>query len=178
MPSTTRNRQKEAALDLEFARGLIAYDPETGKLTWKRPPRRGVGLKSVVGGMHLKGYRTITINGEAFLAANLIWFLVHGEWPEESIDHINKDRADDRLCNLRQADQTHNNFNTKIRSNNTTGVTGVSFSKSKKKYVVGLKKHGKYVCHEYFSTLNEAVAARQMAEQIHCGEFVPQQGVI
>jgi hypothetical protein len=170
-----RNREKELAVSLARLRALLSYDPDTGKLTWLRPPRRGVGIHSEVGCIANHGYRTVTIDGEAFLAANLIWFLVRGEWPLASLDHVNRDRSDDRLSNLRPATQTENNFNQKVRADNVLGVTGVSYSQTRKQYVAQLHVNGRAVLHRRFRTESEAAMARRNAELIHCGKFMPQE---
>lgn len=170
-----RNAVKEASLSLSRARELLSYDAETGKLTWRKPPRRGVGVMSEVGCVRPDGYRTVTIDGNAFLAANLIWFLVYGEWPVASVDHENRVRSDDRFCNLRPATQTENNFNQKIRVDNSLGIRGVTPDTIQGGFVASLTKDGKLITRKRFRAVEDAISHRKAMEQIHCGAFLPQE---
>ena len=90
----------------EALRGLFAYDPETGVLTWlasKGRAKKG----SRVGTPHSKGYRSLVLDGKRYYEHRLIWKLVYGEDPD-TIDHINADRSDNRLCNLRSISLAEN----------------------------------------------------------------------
>ena len=106
---------------------LFSYDPETGVFTWKV----NTGVKKMVGkqagliipGYH-GGYRRLRINGKTYSAARVAWFLLRGRWPPENIDHINGDRGDNRIANLREATQAQNCLNRLGSSEN--GYKGVS----------------------------------------------------
>lgn len=86
------------------------------------------------------------------------------------IDHINNNSTDNRKSNLRFATPTQNNYNTKTKPNNISGVTGVHYEKNKGKWraEIGRKKLGRY------NTKDEAIKARLLAEVEICGEFAPQ----
>lgn len=89
---------------------------------------------------------------------------------KSSVDHINRDRFDCRLCNLRIADQLINARNHSTFKTSTTGVNGVSYSpkeRGNKKYVVTINHHGKQWKVGRYHTLEAAIAARQAAEQQH-----------
>jgi hypothetical protein len=68
-------------------------------------------LGAVAGRINRLGYRQIKINGKYHSASRLAWFYVHGEWPESQIDHINRIRDDNRLCNLRCVTHRENCLN-------------------------------------------------------------------
>lgn len=90
--------------------------------------------------------------------------LCFGHIPENAeIDHINHVRDDNRLVNLRFATQGENLKNKSVSSKSTTGVTGVYFSKDKKKYRAQIKVNRKAIYLGMFDTLEEAAAARAEA---------------
>lgn len=94
----------------------------------------------------------------------VIWFICKGIWPNV-IDHINGNRLDNRLCNLRSVDTTTNTYNTKLRHTNKAGKTGVAWSKCKKKWrAYGFIK-GKQIFLGYFVKVEEAISARLQWEQ-------------
>ncbi len=87
---------------------LICFDPATGIFTWKenRGGMRFAGKPS--GHKKTNGYIEITVGGWRYLAHRLGWFFVHGSWPVNDIDHINGDRSDNRIVNLRDVLPTDN----------------------------------------------------------------------
>ena len=110
------------------------------------------------------GYRLVSINGEQVLAHRVVFALVHGFWPTKQIDHINGDRLDNRPCNLRQVSPLENNRNTKRRSDNTSGHTGVVWSKLRQKWIATIHCNGKPVHLGIFADKHAAIAARHAGE--------------
>src|SRR5262245_57168181 len=97
-------------LEVTRLRELLKYIPETGDFYWKKP-RRGMVQGACAGTLINNGYIHIVIDGHAFKAHRLAWFYVNGVWPKQQIDHINGKRADNRICNLREAVQRQNSWN-------------------------------------------------------------------
>ena len=75
----------------------------------------------------------IGLNGKSNYAHRLAWFYTYGTWPTE-VDHINGQRTDNRISNLREVVDGSNNQNHKKHSSNTSGFGGVSWSKAKRKW--------------------------------------------
>ena len=112
---------------------LMVYDCSTGIFQWLKK-RRGIQVGVGLGCDNGFGYLRITVLGRSYYAHRLAWLYSHGVWPE-TIDHINGNKSDNRLDNLRCCSQFGNNQN-KIfpQSNNKAKVLGVSWHKQSKKW--------------------------------------------
>jgi hypothetical protein len=107
----------------------LDYNPETGLFTWKIKPR----LRSEAGdiaGTYALGYISICYRQKFYRAHRLAWLYIYGEWPENQIDHINRIRDDNRICNLRLSTNSENGQNKiKANKNNSSGLLGVFIDK-------------------------------------------------
>lgn len=103
-------------------RSIFNYDPDTGRLTYARnfPGRKAGETATYDGG---EGYLNVYL-GRNHRAHRVIWMLVTGDDPE-CIDHINHDRSDNRLCNLRNTTMRENFRNVTASRSNKLGVPGV-----------------------------------------------------
>ena len=147
-------------LDIETLRKLLSYDPETGIFRWlvtrrDRHGRSGKIKAGMIAGSSTHGYRCITINA----AHRLAYLYMTERWPKV-IDHLNRDRSDNRWRNLREATRRMNCRNKFQYINNTSGFVGIKKRHSYEAYIgTGNRYLGS------FKTLAEAVAARRAAEQ-------------
>lgn len=87
------------------------------------------------------------------------------------IDHMNRNKLDNRICNLQKTDLTGNNINSKIRIDNVSGFKGISWHKEGKKYGVEIRKYNKRYWIGLFSTIEEAIGARFTAELEYYGDI-------
>ena len=162
--------QLSSPLSVEECRRLFSYDASTGLVL--RRERSGQLPAGSVAGCRAKDYWYVRVCGKKVLAHRLVWALYYGEWPDKPIDHINMDRHDNRIVNLRLASVTENNRNRPRQSNNTSGYKGVTFHKSSQKYQA--KIMADKVCHSlgyYHSARDAADAYCRAAKALH-GDFV------
>lgn len=123
-----------AALTQARIREYFNYDPLTGDLIVRERPRSEFApnwhsrhLKRVgkpAGKLNVEGYLKVTIDGRLYSAHRVIWMLVHGEmpaYPDFEIDHVNGNRSDNRIGNLRKVTKSLNQRNGAMRRNNTSG---------------------------------------------------------
>ena len=119
---------------------LLEY--RDGGLYWKVSNRASVSVGRRVGCIHHSGYRHFRIFGKLYREHRVIFFLHHGYFPE-FVDHIDGDRQNNRIENLREATKSQNNMNAKLRKDNTSGIKGVSWHKQHKKWYVCLNLNRK-----------------------------------
>lgn len=149
MSDLTQRRLKE----------LFSYDPETGLFVDK------VHNRIKVGTLNSKGYLKIRADGKIYSAHRLAWLYEYGCFPPQLTDHINHDRADNRICNLRLVSDLENQKNSKLRSDNKSGVPGVMFDKNRRKWWVRIKNNKKNTHIGYSEDFFEACCMRKSAEK-------------
>jgi hypothetical protein len=153
------------SLSAERARELLAYDPETGVLRWRKVRFGGASAGQVAGHINKSGYCRIVVDGGSHLAHRLAWLITYGEWPR-MLDHVNGDRADNRLVNLRECNATQNSCNAKTLSRHGRGV-----SLRGGKWTAAIRASRQLYWLGTFDTKEQAAAAyRNAAKQLH-GEF-------
>ena len=155
-----------ASITQSNVKQLVHYDGEN--LIWRF--NRGNGrVGKVAGYVHSTGYRRTKINGVEHPIHRLIWLWVYGEWPQGEIDHINGDRTDNRVQNLRDVTTSINQRNAKKRNDNTTGIAGVGWSKRHKKWTVRIMRDGERIFLGYFDCKYHAASVRHFAQEIEGG---------
>lgn len=125
----------------------------------------------VAGALKLNGYIAISIKGKKYHAHRLAWLYVHGHFPSDCIDHVNMNKSDNRIINLRLATKSQNMNNKGKRSNNKSGFKGVCWDKCQCKWKASTRFGGKNKHLGYFdSPLQASEAYNKFAIENH-GEF-------
>ena len=139
---------------------LLEYDADTGLFRWK-VQRSNACTKGWFPGSKTKvGYYQIRVNNNLIMAHRLAWYLSTGSWPNKFIDHINENKSDNRLSNLREADKSLNQLNQiKANADSLTGHRGVCFDKQSGKFKAQLVVQGKKVLNKLFTNVEEAAKA-------------------
>lgn len=154
-------------LTLQRLKSILMYNPDTGVFTYR--VRRGACMPgSAAGKISSFGYWRISVDRKLYQAHRLAWFYVTGEWPSGPLDHINLDKLDNRLSNLRIATPTENNANTRCR--NALGLKGVTLHGCGK-WQAAIKVDGKNHHLGLFSTPELAHAAYCGAAKVAFGKF-------
>ncbi|NBS70129.1 hypothetical protein EBT31_14640 [bacterium] len=127
---------------IEFEK-IITYDPATGKACWAvtRGPRAKVGEE--IGSVTRDGYLRVKIEKRMYFVHRLIWRLSYGDWPTHEIDHLDGNRLNNKLSNLRDVPKTLNLRNSRRRIDNISGTTGVHEVYNPTKYWVAQWRDGK-----------------------------------
>jgi len=104
---------------------LLRYNPNTGVFTWLANRNIQTFAGDVAGSIKKDGYIAIGVNKKYYKAHRLAWLFTYGVWPTSQIDHINGDRTDNRIVNLRESTSAQNHQNRKLPKTNTSGYMGV-----------------------------------------------------
>jgi hypothetical protein len=156
-------------MTIEELKTALLYNPDTGEFVWKSA-RPGV-VRSIAGYKMKNGYVTICLDQKQYYAHRLAWLYVNGSWPTLMLDHINGDRADNRIANLRLANQTEQNANSKIRKDNSSGIRGVYFAKDIKRWRAQINVRSKWIHLGSFADFEQAKDAYEEAAFRYFGEF-------
>lgn len=142
---------------------LLHYDHDTGIFTWTRYSNHRQA------GYNQRGYIYIQIDGKPYPAHRLAWLYMYGVWPTGMVDHINQNRRDNRITNLREASNQLNQYNVSKYTNNT-GVKGVC--KYRNRYKSRITVHGKTHHLGVFDTIEEAEQAYLAAKRKVCHQII------
>lgn len=167
-------RRKWSHDEEETVRRIFKYDHNTGDLLYvKQAGSARVGDKA--GSYDKDGYLRVQIScGKARFHARvhrICWFLFYGTWPSR-VDHIDGDKVNNRIDNMREASGSENMINRKTFASNTSGRKGVSYSSRRDVYVAYINHSGKRVPLGEFKDFKSACLAREMAEIKFHGEFI------
>ena len=139
---------------------IIEYNPETGVFKWTK--KKKWTNKRTVGHIDKDGYHSIMIDGRNWRAHRLAWLYIYGELPDQ-IDHVNHNKADNRIVNLRSVTNQQNQMNRRY-TGNSAGFMGVCYDKSRKQYKPHIKVDQELINLGRYDTLEEAIDARIAAE--------------
>lgn len=149
---------------------LLHYSPETGIFT-RAVDRRRWKAGQQVGSISNDGYVNIGLNHQIYRAHRLAWLYMTGTEPVNGIDHINRDRSDNRWVNLRASDQSTNTLNRGAQKNSKSGLKGVHKIKKTGRYRAVVTAFGRRVNVGVFATPEEAKKAHDAVSKALHGEF-------
>ena len=140
-----------------------------GELYWKERIHSSIDLSKPAGYIDTNGYRAIQIEGKLYRAHRLVWKYHYGKDPKEFIDHIDGNKSNNNMENLREATRQQNSYNRGPQKNNKLGIKGVS--KYGNKYIATIFINDKRKYLGFFDTIEEARLAREEAEKKLFKEF-------
>lgn len=148
----------------------LTYNPTTGEFHWvvsKGNRKSG----SIAGSIGYQGYRSIHINHHSYQAHRLAWLITYRAFPFGEIDHINGNKADNRIENLRDVTRSLNKQNTKkAYSGNSSGLLGASWCNTQRKYLSQICINGKVKHLGYYEVPELAHQAYLTAKRsLHAG---------
>lgn len=142
----------------DIVKGRYTYNADEGVLTSRK-------TGDPVGHVKRNGYMRVDVDGKTFAVHRVCWFLHYGKWPQGDIDHINHDRKDNRICNLRVVDRKTNMRNASKSAANKSGFTGVGWCKQQNKWYAAIMVDGKNIKLGRYDALIDAIASRMRANK-------------
>ncbi|MBF8746854.1 HNH endonuclease signature motif containing protein [Pseudomonas monteilii] len=164
-------------IDQQYLSARLFYCAHIGSFTWLPRPlcdfvseermkawnTRYAGSRA--GKVNSNGYLLIQINGKHYRAHRLAWLASYGKWPTQHIDHINGNKLDNRIINLRDVSSLENNRNMPLLASNKSGRVGVSWYSARSEWVAHIKVDGRQKILGRFKSKDLAIAAREAAER-------------
>lgn len=148
---------------------LLDYDEDLGIFTWKVSTNKKVEVGDIAGSGKQGDYIRVRIDGTLHQCHRLAWLYKYGEFPKGEIDHIDRDKSNNAIWNLRDTDRSTNAYNRDLQSNNKSGVKGVrQIADNKWRAYIGYK--GKTIQLGHFECFELALEARREAEQKYRSE--------
>lgn len=137
---------------------------QEGEIYWKtKNSQHQVGDRA--GGLTSDGYLRVWANGRSHKVHRIIWEMHNGPIPEGmEVDHIDHNRLNNAIENLRLVTHRGNAVNQSLRSTNKSGLNGISWDKARNKWVARIYDHGKQIPLGRYSNIDDAIAARKEAE--------------
>jgi hypothetical protein len=160
----------------ELLRKLLRYEPSSGKLFWRKRPNEmfktsgdckrwnATYAGNEAGSLKRDGYISIKVISCVTSSHRIVWAMQTGGWPKGEIDHINGKKTDNRMSNLRDVKHSENMKNQKTPKNNKSGVAGVFWDKSAKKWKATIYHKNKSIYLGRFEQKDDAIAARLCAQ--------------
>lgn len=157
-------------LTYDEAHRLFIYDPETGVLTRRISTSHNAQAGMTVGTLDGKGYLHVSVKKKFYRVHRVCFLMAHGYLPDE-VDHVDRDRTNNRQSNLRAAGRRQNAGNTRAPITNTSGFKGVSFSSHTGKWHAQIKVSGKQTYLGGYASPEDAARRYDMAARDHFGDF-------
>jgi len=168
----------------ELLRKLLRYEPDTGKLFWRARDASTFATKRAAmvwlsrfpgleafSQLRNDGYICGSLNGKSMMAHRVAWAIHHGFWPIEMIDHINRVRSDNKICNLRMASRRENMRNKSALEGSSSKFIGVSFHPQCKKWRARIRVSEKNMSLGLFHDEVCAAIAYDSAARKYYGDF-------
>jgi len=137
---------------------FVSYNPKSGKF-YSRDSHK------VLGTPNSEGYLLVQLGVKHYALHRLAWLYVYGKYPEGVIDHLDHNKKNNAIENLRDISQLENCKNQKLQTNNTSGFTGVHWHKRRKKWIADIKIDNKKKHLGCFDSIEEAVEVRRIANE-------------
>jgi len=163
----------QSAISITRLKAILSYNPEIGIFVWREVPKNKICLiGKIAGSLKKDGYRVITIDRVQYHEHRLAWLYTYGSWPNDQLDHIDRDRTNNKVSNLREANSSTNQANTITKKSKELpkGVRRYTHHRHKKycayiKTKVGNKFLGSFL------TMEEAREAYKEAAVRYFGEY-------
>lgn len=159
------------SFDIEKMKELYEYRPDTGYFIQKVRTSQRVRVGDIAGSTSGNGYVYLFLEGKRYPAHRVAWAFVHGEIPDNQIDHINRNPSDNRIVNLRLVTQMQNNWNKGATKRSKSGAKGVFWDEFTGKWVARICINGRHINLGRYKSIAEADEAYRTFAKKEQGQF-------
>lgn len=163
-------KENKQELSPDYLKACFRYDRDTGAFTRRISLGKEIA-GSVAGSQLSSGYLTISVAGRPYLAHRLAWLHEKGMWPK-FIDHIDRDKTNNRISNLRECTIQENNWNLSTNSLNTSGTRGVHWDSKRRKWMATIRVDGRTKALGRFEDIRDADKAYRAAVSQYRSAFL------
>ena len=158
---------------IKYAKEHLSFNFETGEILWVKYPKNynKVNKPRIAGRLHYSGYRIVCLMNKQYMAHRLIWAVYYNKWPNGSIDHIDGNKSNNSINNLRIATRSQNAYNCGPKKISSSGYKNVQWDKDANKWRVRVTAYGKRYHVGRFNTLDDAKDAANKFMTEHHKEF-------
>lgn len=156
--------------DVDLILRVLRYDPENGILYWTGAQASYLAGQPA-GSVNKLGYVMIKTGGRSLAAHRLAWLFHYGLWPEVDIDHVDRNRSNNRICNLRLTSMLQNQMNSAPRRHNTHGWKGITFQPRHKAWLAQITIAGKNHNLGRYKDPRDAAAAYDRRASAEFGDY-------
>ena len=163
---------------LDIAVSDISYNPKTGIFTRKKRSSRSRAGEEC-GSINSRGYYRVGVGGIKLPGHRLAYALHYGFWPTKQLDHVDGDKLNNKISNLRECTPEQNQINrVNLHPKNKSGVRGVFLRRSNNKWCAKISNKGASIWLGVFTDKQDAIDARKKAEIKYFGEFAPKMRIL
>jgi hypothetical protein len=155
----------------DYLHEFFHYNPDTGIFSRKKCTGRSTKVGEIVGSHKGNGYLMLCLKSRLYLAHRIAWLYVYGQMPVSNIDHINGNKSDNRICNLRLANQSQNIANSMLSKANKSGFKGVRWRKDIGKWTAAIMVNYKHISLGSYLVKEDAAQAYKKASIKYFGEY-------
>ena len=150
-------------IDVCRMKEVLNYNEASGIFSWKKSLSNRTKVGEECRAINNNGYIVIRVDGNLYYAHRLAWLYMYSTFPSKYIDHIDHNRQNNAIENLRDTEK--NCKNKSLYSNNTSGYHGITYTNDKWKAVIGHNNTNIFL--GYYNTKEEAIIARRAAERVY-----------
>ena len=152
-------------IDLEILESLLDYNADSGEIKWTYANSKNTNKGKVAGTKLSNKYIRIFIYGKLYQAHRLAWYMYYGKEPEYGLDHIDGNKHNNAIDNLRDIPQSGNAKNSSLSKANSSGFTGVTFMRRSKKWRSRIMVDGSDIHLGFYDDKQKAISARVRANR-------------
>ena len=152
-------------IDLEILESLLDYNADSGEIKWTYANSKNTNKGKVAGTKLSNKYIRIFIYGKLYQAHRLAWYMYYGKEPEYGLDHIDGNKHNKAIDNLRDIPQSGNAKNSSLSKANSSGFTGVTFMRRSKKWRSRIMVDGSDIHLGFYDDKQKAISARVRANR-------------